>query len=454
MCTRRTSATRESMADYISTLARATHVGKDQHPTEPISKGTCEKRQRDGRRLVAYWQSQHPGKDIDWDAVFTAKNAKAAANWDFPAARQESQGQIVKDGTASKTLDSIAVSAMFFIRQHCHQQHSDGAPLPQACQLAIQQLERLQKSAKESAAAAKEAPPARSVFQRVAKELHAAILAHEEDDDMTHEMLSLHCMAVLTILGMPARSAAMRDYQWGRDITRGENGDYKFEVGTPGGTKNDMYCKFLLSGLNTIGQTGLLRPDLVATALDTLHGASSGTGLVFSRTADGESRFGDDRLRKFLKDHDLTVGDLRRRIETDADELGRRGVLSDQDRELVTYVCQHTVTAADEDYRYVQRDAASAERPLVRQNAVSDEELTSQRALVEDAATQNQGSAHADHAQQDDREGDTGADEAVPRRGATRIDWVARVAVHTERLYDLVTNDDCHSSKTLVQLNM
>jgi Sec-independent protein translocase protein TatA len=303
-----------------------------------------------------------------------------------------------------------------------------------------------------AAAAAKEAPPARSVFQRVAKELHAALLAHEEDDDMSHEMLSLHCMAVLTILGMPARSAAMRDYQWGREITRGENGDYTFEAGTPGGSKNDTYCKFLLSGLNTIGQTGLLRPDLVATALDTLHGASSGTGLVFSRTADGESRFGDDRLRKFLKDHGLTVGDLRRRIETDADELGRRGVLSDQDRELVTYVCQHTVTAAEEDY--VQRDAASAERPLVRQNAVSDEELTSQRALVEDAATQNQGSAHADHAQQDDREGDTGADEAVPRRGATRIDWVARVAVHTERLYDLVTNDDCHSSKTLIQLNM
>ena len=131
-------------------------------------------------------------------------------------------------------------------------------------------------------------------------------------------------------------------------------------MGTPGGTKNDTYCKFLLSDLNAIGQTGLLRPDLVATALDTLHGASSGTGLVFSRTADGESRFGDDRLRNFLKNQDLTVGDLRRRIETDADELGHRGVLSDQDRELVTYVCQHTVTAADEEY--VQRaNTAAAE---------------------------------------------------------------------------------------------
>ena len=108
------------MADYITTLARATHVGKDQQPTDPISEGTCKKRQRDGRRLVAYWQEQHPDAEIDWDAVFTAGNVEAAANWDYPAARQESQGQIVKDGTASKTLDSIAVSAMFFIRQHCH----------------------------------------------------------------------------------------------------------------------------------------------------------------------------------------------------------------------------------------------------------------------------------------------------------------------------------------------
>ena len=348
------------MADYITTLARATHVGKDQQPTDPISEGTCKKRERDGRRLVAHWQSQHPGKDIDWYAVFSAGNAEAAANWDFPAARQQSQGQIVKDGTASKTLDSIAVSAMFFIRQRCHQQHGDGVPLPPHCQLAIQTLERLQKSAKEAAAAAKEPPPALSVFQDFGSKLHAALLAWQEEEEPSHEQLALSTMTVLTIFGVPARSAAMRDYQWGREVTLLDDGDYQFEVGTPGGTKNDMYCKFLLSDLNGIGQTGLLRPDLVATALDTLHGASSGTGLVFSRTADGESRFGDDRLRNFLKNQDLTVGDLRRRIETDADELGRRGVLSDQDRELVTYVCQHTVTAADEDY--VQRaNTAAAE---------------------------------------------------------------------------------------------
>ncbi len=41
-------------------------------------------------------------------------------------------------------------------------------------------------------------------------------------------------MAVLTTLGMPARSAAMRDYQWGREVTQLEDGDYQFEVGTPG----------------------------------------------------------------------------------------------------------------------------------------------------------------------------------------------------------------------------
>ncbi len=86
-----------------------------------------------------------------------------------------------------------------------------------------------------------------------------------EPNEPSHEQLALGTMAVLTIFGMPARNAAMRDYRWGREITRLEDGDYQFEVGTPGGTKSNAYCKFLLSDLNGIGQTGLLRPDLVAT---------------------------------------------------------------------------------------------------------------------------------------------------------------------------------------------
>jgi hypothetical protein len=35
-----------------------------------------------------------------------------------------------------------------------------------------------------------------------------------------------------------------------------------------------------------------------------------------------------------------------------------------------------------------------------------------------------------------------------------RVDWVARVAMHTEQLYDLITNGNCHSGRTLIQLNM
>ena len=39
--------------------------------TDPISEGTAKKRERDGRRLVAYRESRHHGEDIVWDAVFS-----------------------------------------------------------------------------------------------------------------------------------------------------------------------------------------------------------------------------------------------------------------------------------------------------------------------------------------------------------------------------------------------
>jgi hypothetical protein len=172
-------------------------------------------------------------------------------------------------------------------------------------------------------------------------------------------------------------------------VTMLEGGDVQFEIGSPaaGAAKNDTYAKFLLSDLTAIGQTRLLRPDLVASALKTLYEASDKTGYVFSRTANGKSRFGDARLRDAFREQELSIGELRRRIETDANSLGREGKLSAPDRERITYILQHTVVAADKDYVH---DAEDAARPLVRQDAVSDEELTSQHALAEDAATQDQ----------------------------------------------------------------
>jgi hypothetical protein len=59
---------------------------------------------------------------------------------------------------------------------------------------------------------------------------------------------------------------------------------------------------------------------------------------VFSRTANGKNQFGAARLRDAFKEQQLCIGELRRRIETDANNLLERGTLSAEDRERVTYV--------------------------------------------------------------------------------------------------------------------
>jgi hypothetical protein len=294
-----------------------------------------------------------------------------------------------KDGTALGSIDSIAKSAMFLIRQHFFRETGAGVPLPQEAQLQLQQLERLSREHADKRNADKPAPPPLDRFQLWGSLLHDDILAWIQDHDSFHDTLALDCMGVLTIFGLPSRSGAMRDFRWGQEVTMLEDGDVQFEIGSPaaGAAKNDTYAKFLLSDLTAIGQTQLLRPDLVASALKTLYEASDKTGYVFSRTANGKSRFGDARLRDAFREQELSIGELRRRIETDANSLGREGKLSAPDRERITYILQHTVVAADEDYVH---DAEDAPRPLVRQDAVSDEELTSQHALAEDAATQDQ----------------------------------------------------------------
>ena len=427
----------------IEELARMNRVDRSQKPTgAALEGGSLAKRTRDGRRLVDHWAAQNPdAEEIDWAAVFSAENMKAACEWDYPAARSGD-----KPGTASKTVDTVAISAMFFLRQRCFQANGAGAPLPQEAQLAMQCLERAGKEHEKTRADNKEPPPPLSIYHDFGEKLHAAALTHDQQEDRSYEQLSLATMALVTIFGMAARSGAMRDWKWGQEITLLEDGDWLFKIGKQGASKNSKYCEFKLSDLTPLGQVGLLRPDLVSTALKTLYDACDKVGYVFSRTASGASRFGDERLRKFLKDHELTIGKLRSRLETDADQLGREGRLSATDRELVSYVLQHSPSVADADYVHPE--------------------------------SEDQGSAFTEHAQRDDDddggepEGGGGGGEpegggGEPEGGgggpvdggghgdaAGHIDWVARVAVHTERMYDLITDGDCHSSKTLIQLNM
>ena len=378
------------MATYLEGLCSGNRVGRDQQDTgAPLCAASIEKRRRDARRLQSHYEHEHPG-DPDPLQVLSADNVVEACAWDYPAARVvSSDADKCKDGTALGSIDSIAKSAMFLIRQHFFRETGAGVPLPQEAQLQLQQLERLSREHADKRNADKPAPPPLDRFQLWGSLLHDDILAWIQDEDSFHDTLALDCMGVLTIFGLPSRSGAMRDFRWGQEVTMLEGGDVQFEIGSPaaGAAKNDTYAKFLLSDLTAIGQTRLLRPDLVASALKTLYEASDKTGYVFSRTANGKSRFGDARLRDAFREQELSIGELRRRIETDANSLGREGKLSAPDRERITYILQHTVVAADEDYVH---DAEDAPRPLVRQDAVSDEELTSQHALAEDAATQDQ----------------------------------------------------------------
>ena len=352
------------MATDLEGLCSGNRVGRDQQDTgAPLCAASIDKRRRDARRLQSHYELEHPG-DPDFLQMLSADNVAKACAWDYPAASVvSSDADKCKDGTALGSIDSIAKSAMFLIRQHFFRETGAGVPLPQEAQLQLQQLERLSREHADKRNADKPAPPPLARFQLWGSRLHDDILAWIQDDDSFHDTLALDCMGVLTIFGLPSRSGAMRDFRWGQEVTMLEGGDVQFEIGSPaaGAAKNDTYAKFLLSDLTAIGQTRLLRPDLVASALKTLYEASDKTGYVFSRTANGKSRFGDARLRDAFREQELSIGELRRRIETDANSLGREGKLSAPDRERITYILQHTVVAADKDYVHDAEDVAAAD---------------------------------------------------------------------------------------------
>ena len=352
------------MATDLEGLCSGNRVGRDQQDTgAPLCAASIDKRRRDARRLQSHYELEHPG-DPDPLQMLSADNVENACAWDYPAARVvSSDAAKCKDGTALGSIDSIAKSAMFLIRQHFFRETGAGVPLPQEAQLQLQQLERLSREHADKRNADKPAPPPLARFQLWGSLLHDDILAWIQDHDSFHDTLALDCMGVLTIFGLPSRSGAMRDFRWGQEVTMLEGGDVQFEIGSPaaGAAKNDTYAKFLLSDLTAIGQTELLRPDLVASALKTLYEASDKTGYVFSRTANGKSRFGDARLRDAFREQELSIGELRRRIETDANSLGREGKLSAPDRERITYILQHTVVAADKDYVHDAEDVAAAD---------------------------------------------------------------------------------------------
>jgi hypothetical protein len=309
-------------------------------------------------------------------------------------------------------------------------------------------LERLSKQHADQRNRDKPVPPELAVFHRWGQELHDAILAWVAEEDPFHDQLALDCMALVSIFGVPARSGALRDYKWGDEIKMLDDGDIEFEIGTPdaGASKNGAYAKFLLSDLTAIGQTQLLRPDLVASGLKILYEASDKTGLVFSRTANGRNQFGTARLRDAFKGQQLCIGELRRRIETDADRLLEEGTLSAEDRERVTYVSQHTVDAADRDY--VQRDTASDDQPE------GDNPEDEQSAGNDQPAGDDQPDGGNTEDEQSDQHPPTEPDVT---RAATRIYWLPRVTTHIQRLYLSIERDNrplCEQELTLLNMSL
>jgi hypothetical protein len=401
--------------------------------------------------LQAHWEVGNTG-ELNFLQVFSADNVQAACTWDFPAARVASNkpGKS-KDGTAAGSIDSVCKSAIFLLRQHFFRENGAGVPLPQAAQLQLQMLERLSKQHADQRNKDKPPPPALALFHRWGQELHDSILAWPEEDDPFHDQLALDCMALVSIFGVPARSGALRDSKWGHEITMLDDGDIQFEIGTPdaGASKNGAYAKFLLSELTAIGQTQLLRPDLVASALKILYEASDETGYVFSRTANGKNQFGSARLRDAFKGQQLCIGELRRRIETDANSLLERGTLSAENRERVTYVSQHTVDAADRDY--VQRDTAADDQP----DGGNEEDEHAGGGEQQHETNDQQSEADAGNA---DNEGDSGDDlDGTNDEGSAdepvEMNWVSEVARQTRFMYVDVEADGYVTDENLMQLN-
>ena len=110
----------------------------------------------------------------------------------------------------------------------------------------------------------------------------------------------------------------------------------------------------------------------------------------------------------------MVIGKLRSRLETDADRLGREGRLSATDRELVSYVLQHTPSVADANY--VQRE---------------DEEDESE----EEESSDEESDTSDDEDHDNDDGGGPGGGEPEGDGGEPEGDWVSEVARQTRYLY-------------------
>jgi hypothetical protein len=158
---------------------------------------------------------------------------------------------------------------------------------------------------------------------------------------------------------------------------------------------------------------------------------------VFARDNDGKHELPKNAASEFFAQMtSSSVGELRNRIETDADSLVKAEKLSEADASFVTKLLQHTPKTRERNYVARSRSPTSA--------AAASAASTS--AAAASAASASAAAAAADSQTSSDEElppstNETNSNDTVTATAASvatqteEIDWIAAVAGETKRLF-------------------
>jgi chemotaxis protein histidine kinase CheA len=275
---------------------------------------------------------------------------------------------------------------------------------------------------------------------------------------------SLHAWLVVTITGVPARLQSLRYLKWcdPKDFKLEEHtkdmaslmhlGDSKYRVvlgnhgpASPGQakTKTSFPLDITLCEKGKFESINLAKTCLDSrkaceafTLLRSQRGCTPGS-FVFARDNDGKHELPKNAASEFFAQMtSSSVGELRNRIETDADSLVKAEKLSEADASFVTKLLQHTPKTRERNYVARSRSPTSA--------AAASAASTS--AAAASAASASAAAAAADSQTSSDEElppstNETNSNDTVTATAASvatqteEIDWIAAVAGETKRLF-------------------
>ena len=199
---------------------------------------------------------------------------------------------------------------------------------------------------------------------------------------------SLHAWLVVTITGVPARLQSLRYLKWcdPKDFKLEEHtkdmaslmhlGDSKYRVvlgnhgpASPGQakTKTSFPLDITLCEKGKFESINLAKTCLDSrkaceafTLLRSQRGCTPGS-FVFARDTDGKDELPKNAASEFFAQMtSSSVGELRNRIETDADSLVKADKLSEADASFVTKLLQHTPKTRERNYVARSRSPTSA----------------------------------------------------------------------------------------------